>query len=179
MSKKTMLFLSILVASLVLDQATKIWVVHNIAYRTGEIVIIPDLFSLVHAQNPGAAFSFMHNNAYKTPVFMGFTVLAVGMITYLVRKLPQDARFLTSVFALIMSGAIGNAIDRVHKGTVTDFLRVYTDNPSLKPWLIEHLGMYEWPSFNVADMALVIGVSTYLLYSLLHDSDELDAPPEA
>ena len=90
----------------------------------------------------------------------------------LLRKLPEEETFLATTLGLIFGGAVGNAIDRVHKGTVTDFLRVYTDNPDAKIWLIERFGTNEWPSFNIADAALVIGVGMFLIHYLFLEEPE-------
>lgn len=189
MNRKTALFVGLATVILILDQVTKFWVYNNIAYGSGEIDIIPGFFSLVHAQNPGAAFGILRDSPYRHWLFGVFTVIAVGIIVDLVRKLPSTERFITGTLALILSGAVGNAIDRVHKGTVTDFLKVYTDSPSLKPWLIRNLGTNEWPSFNVADSALVVGVCLFLAhYLFIEDPEEIikrgnaappgTAPPE-
>lgn len=174
MTRRTALFLGLIVLSLIVDQATKIWVYNNIAYGSGEIEVIPGFFSLVHAQNPGAAFGILRDSPYRHYLFFGFTLIAVGIIVDLFRKLPENERFITTTLALILSGAIGNAIDRLHKGTVTDFLRVYSDSPSLKPWLLRTFGTNEWPSFNVADSALVVGVCLFLAhYLFIEDPEEV------
>jgi len=68
---------------------------------------------------------------------------------------------------------LGNFIDRFDKRTFTDFIRVYTESSSLKPWLIAHFGTNEYPIFNIADMALWIGVGLFLLYYVAFaDRDE-------
>ena len=68
---------------------------------------------------------------------------------------------------LILSGAVGNAIDRVHKQAVTDFLRVYTDHPTARRWLLENLGTAEYPSFNIADIAINVGAGLLILNAIL------------
>lgn len=78
MSAKARWFWVTFLVWLVVDQATKIWVYLNIEYRVGEIEIIPGFFSIVHAQNPGAAFSMLRDFEYRHVVFLGFTVIAVG-----------------------------------------------------------------------------------------------------
>ena len=65
--------------------------------------------------------------------------------------------------APIASGALGNAVDRVWKATVTDFLRVYISAPGAKQWLMETFGTAEWPSFNVADSTLLVGVVIFVI----------------
>ena len=179
MSRKMVIFLVTALVGLILDQATKLWVVNNIAYQTGEIVVIPGFFSLVHAQNPGAAFGILRDLQpnIRVTLFLGFTLVAIGVIVDQVRRLGDREIFMPFTLGLILSGAIGNGVDRALKKTVTDFLRFYTDSPSWKPWLIETFGTYEYPSFNVADMALVGGVGLFMVYWLF--LEERDEPAES
>ncbi len=180
MNRKTLIFTTVCVLGIVLDQITKYWVRAHLALHVDEINVIPDFFSLVHAENPGAAGGFLRNFEYRQYVFLGFTVIAVSVIINLWRSLPSTERFMSFTLGLILSGAIGNAIDRVHKQTVTDFLRVYTENATLKPWLIERFGTNEWPSFNVADSALVVGVSLFMIhYLFIEEKEAAKATPEA
>ena len=181
LNRKTMVFVPVVLVGVVLDQLSKVWVVENIAYRTGEIKIIPGFLSLVHAQNPGAAFGMLRDFEHRHWLFLGFTIIAVGIIVDLWRKLPPREWFLSATMGLILSGAIGNAIDRVAKGEVTDFVRVYTEIPWLRDWLIKSpLGSAEWPSFNVADAALVVGVGLFLMhYLFLEDKEEGEADGSA
>lgn len=177
MKRSWTLFGIVALVGIVLDQLTKIWIVSNLEYRTDSIEVIPGFFQLVHAQNPGAAFGFMRDmptNA-RVALFLFFTLIAIGVIVDMVRKLGPKERFLPVVLGMIMSGAIGNAIDRIHKQTVTDFLRFYTDNPEWIAWLRSYNLPPEYPSFNVADIALVVGVLLYVVHSFLQ-KDEAEAP---
>lgn len=106
------------------------------------------------------------NFEYRHLLFVVFTIVAAGVILDLFRKLPTTDRFMAATLGLIFSGAVGNAIDRIHKRTVTDFLKVYTDSPSLSDWLLSTFGTNEWPSFNIADSALVVGVILYIFHQL-------------
>jgi signal peptidase II len=180
MNPKTLFFTLMCVGGLILDQVTKYWIRANLELHRGQIEVIPGLFSLVHTENPGAAGGFLRSFEYRQYVFLGFTVIALGVIIDLWRKLPSSDRFMSTTLGLILSGALGNAIDRVHKQTVTDFLRVYTENPSLKTWLIDRVGTNEWPSFNVADSALVVGVGLFMIhYLFLEEKEPASAPPSA
>jgi len=167
---------------LILDQATKIWVYTHLAGPGGvnagaqrEITIIDGFLSIVHAQNPGAAFGLFRNSEYRHIVFVVFTLIAVGVIGQMYRSLPAHDRWQAATLGLILSGAVGNGIDRVHKRTVTDFILVYTENPTLKDWLIRSpLGSNEWPSFNVADAALVVGVIMFAIHYVLWEDQSTD-----
>lgn len=173
------LFGAIAVVFTVADQASKIWVRANLAEHVDERQIIPGFLSFIHAENPGAAFSLLRDSPYRLHVFAAFTVLAVIMIGNMVRTLPARERFLNVAFALVMSGAVGNAIDRVVQGTVTDFIRMYTEAPGLKAWLIAQVGTAEWPTYNIADIAIVVGLGMVAFHSLVLDREgsPAAAPP--
>lgn len=178
MARKTLMFWTFAVLTILLDQATKIWVYTNLDMHASEIVVIPGFFSIVHAQNPGAALGLLRDFAYRQWVFIGFTVVAMGVILNMLRQLPDPQRFVPAVLGLIFGGAIGNGIDRVHKQTVTDFLRFYTDSPSLKPTLVQWFGTAEYPSFNIADAALVIGVILFIIHYLIYDDATATTPAQ-
>jgi len=176
-NRKYSLFAIVTLVFVILDQATKIWVVRNIDYRTEEITIIDGFLSFVHAQNTGAAGGFLNQYEYRMVIFGVFTVVAVGVLLHMLWELPKDDLFQTTALGLIMSGAVGNAIDRVDKQSVTDFVRVYTEHPKLKPWLLEQFGTYEWPSFNVADAAIVVGLIMFGIHYLFLQEDDPDVEP--
>lgn len=163
MSRKAVIFWIVFLIGVVADQATKLWVMSNLAEGVDSIVVIPGLFDIVHAENPGAAFSLFRDWEYRYLLFLGFTCVAVWIVWDQFRRITDDDRWMSFALGLIASGAIGNAIDRITKRTVTDFLRVYTEQEGLKGWLIETFGTYEWPSFNVADSTLFVGVVIYLI----------------
>jgi signal peptidase II len=186
MSQKSRWFWSMFLVWLVVDQITKFWVYNNLEYRIDEMVVIPGFLSIVHAQNPGAAFGILTDFEYRHWVFLLFTLGAVGVIVDLYRRLSSDARLLGSALGLIMSGAVGNAIDRAHKRTVTDFVRVFTDDGSIVEWMqgMPVLSGFcsavsvscEWPSFNVADAALLIGVTLFFFQQTGFDEPEAESP---
>ncbi len=176
---KYILFGAVAVVATVLDQVTKIWVQRNVDLYREEIPVIDGFLSIVHAENSGAAFGILNDSPYRMWVFAAFTVLAVGVLFQMVWQLPKDERFQNVALGLITSGAVGNAIDRVDKQSVTDFIKVYTDNPSASAWLVDKFGTSQWPSFNVADAAIVIGLGMFLVHFLFLQKDEEVAPAPA
>ncbi|MCB9681716.1 MAG: signal peptidase II [Alphaproteobacteria bacterium] len=172
MATKRVWFWPVLLGTLALDQATKMWVFLNLRERVDQIDVIPHWLGIIHAQNPAAAFGFLDGFAGRYVVFAVFTVLAVGMLFEMYRRLPRTDTLTASALALVLGGVVGNAIDRVHKRTVTDFVRFYTDDPATKAWLREHVGMTEWPAFNVADSTLLVGVIALLLLTLFREEDD-------
>jgi signal peptidase II len=165
-SNKYLLFSGITGFVVALDQATKHWIVSNLRYRVDAIDVIDGFFQIVHVQNRGAAFGLGAGTDSAIWFFLAFTLVALGVIFSMLVQAPAGDRWIASALGLINGGAIGNAIDRADKQSVTDFLRFYTEHPSLKPWLIEHLGTAEYPSFNVADIAIVVGVIAFLAHQL-------------
>lgn len=180
LARKYWIFLAVVLGSVVLDQVTKILVYQNLKQGRDEIRIIDGFLSIIHAQNPGAALGLLGDRDPNTRllIFGIFTVVACGVLLHMLWQLPREDRFQSAMLALIFSGAIGNAIDRVHKRTVTDFIKVYTDIPAIKSFLLEKVGTNEYPTFNVADSAIVVGVVLFLgYYMFLDDSKQKGGEP--
>ncbi|MBX2796954.1 MAG: signal peptidase II [Myxococcales bacterium] len=174
MNRRNVVFALFAVVGFLLDQGTKAWIVANVEYGVGEIKVIDGLFSIVHAQNPGAAFGLFGNFEYRHYLFLVFTIIAGVVIVDIFRKLPVDDWFMSSALGMILSGALGNAIDRARQQYVTDFLRFYTENDSVVGFL-HGVGLpAEYPSFNIADAALVIGVGMFIFHNLFLEKKEED-----
>ena len=137
---------------IVLDQVTKHLV--DIHIRRYDLVpVIPGFFNLTNVRNKGAAFSFLASlpDGWRDAFFISMTVIAVLVILTFIRNTREP--FLVVAFSLITGGAIGNVIDRIRLGEVIDFIQWY-----VKSWY--------WPSFNVADSAITVGV-VLLAYDML------------
>ncbi len=148
--KTKYLFLVILTPLiLILDQLTKIYIDRSMQLYQS-IPVIDGLFSLTYLRNKGAAFSFLANASWRLPFFIVVTIIAVVAIMVAFGKLRDDQRFAAISLTLILSGAVGNLIDRIRLGEVIDFLDVY--------WKSHH-----WPAFNVADSAICVGVAMLAL----------------
>jgi signal peptidase II len=137
---------------IIADQFTKYLVLKHIPLFKS-IPIIQGFFSLTHVRNPGGAFGFLASNGapWRHWLFIGAVIFALGMILYFYYKTPKTHPYLGMGLALIFGGAIGNLIDRLRFGEVVDFLDVY----------VAHL---HWPTFNVADSAVTIGVSIFVAH---------------
>jgi signal peptidase II len=149
---------------LLADQSSKAWVVNNLEFGIDEVQIIDGWVSFVHAHNTGAAFSMLEGGYW---LFLAFTGIATLVVVDMIRRLPSDSAFLGGVLGMLLSGAYGNAIDRVRLGWVTDFVKCYTEHPALEPWLIDTFGTSVYPIWNVADASLLVGVAIYLLHGLI------------
>lgn len=151
-------------AIVALDQGTKIWVRATIG-ETGPIVVIPRIFRLVHVENPGAAWGILGDASFRMPFFIGMTTVAlIGILVYYSR-LSHEHKVLKWALMVIMGGAIGNFIDRLHHQSVTDFLDFFVAIKPVSTWLIQLFGTNRWPAFNVADIAVVVG-----LFLVVYDS---------
>jgi signal peptidase II len=141
-------------AVVVLDQITKWIILKQLAlYQT--IVVVPGFFNITHVQNPGGAFGFLAQQGplVRAVVFLAMSFLAVCLVFWFYIQTPATHRFLAVGFALIFGGAIGNLIDRVRFGRVVDFLDFY-------------VGTWHWPAFNVADSAITIGITIFIVHVL-------------
>jgi signal peptidase II len=133
--------------SLLLDQLTKSIIIYHFPKNTS-LPVIPGFFDLYHVHNEGAAFGLFHGNPIL--FFLAVSLLAIGFILYYFIKLERDHLLLAAALSLILGGALGNLIDRLRHGFVVDFLRLYIND-------------YSWPTFNVADIAIVFGVAIFAL----------------
>jgi len=149
-----------------LDQATKIWVRDNLELWTDSRDVIPGFFQIVHYQNEGAAFGMADGMMW---LFAVFTVFALGLMFWMTWKLEEDELFVSCMMGLIAGGAVGNGIDRMLFYAVTDFLRFYLTEGALYDWLRANFNTAEWPSFNVADSAIVVGILVFFVHQLIQD----------
>lgn len=171
----------IAVIVIVLDQATKYWVMQSMRLHES-IPVIPNFFSFTYIRNPGAAFGLLaaSSNAFRT-VFFGVTSLfALALLGTILVRLPDRDRLAQVSIAGIIGGAIGNLIDRVRFGEVIDFLDAYIIGPNVQffidryqissmqigPYLVDFSGPHHWPAFNVADSAISVGVVCLILHFL-------------
>jgi signal peptidase II len=139
---------------IVLDRLAKLAVEHRIPLHDG-IQIIPGFFRLTHLENRGAAFGLFADSPspWKIGVLVLFSVIALVVVSALLWKNSHTISITGMGLALILGGAVGNLWDRLTAGHVTDFLLFY-------------VGRYQWPAFNVADSAIVVG-ATLLVYEIV------------
>lgn len=176
MNGRNAVFGGTLVFGIALDQLTKAWVAANLEPNVDQIEVIRGWFAIVHAHNTGAAFSTMEG---QLALFLTFTAVAIVVIFAMVRRLEVEARFVPFTLGMILSGAVGNGIDRLRQGYVTDFAKAYWGHEPLRTWFIERFQTNVWPIFNVADSMLLIGVGLFLAYYLMLQTEEtadVDAP---
>jgi len=127
----------LIIFTVFIDQITKYLIRKNLSPHE-VIKILPGL-NIVHVSNTGAAFGILRGAGNL--FFIGISVIAIAVILYLLIK---EKRHLLP-YSLILGGAIGNLIDRITIGHVTDFIDLY-------------VGRFHWPAFNVADSSLTVGI---------------------
>jgi signal peptidase II len=159
-SARTIHFLIALLV-VVLDRWTKRLVAARIPMYS-HIQIIPRIFRLTHTENTGAAFSLFADSPshWKTAMLIGFSVVAMLVVSVLLWRQAHALTLTGLALALILGGAMGNLWDRVVRGRVVDFLLVYYKQ-------------YQWPVFNLADSAIVVGACLLVIEILFRK-----APPD-
>jgi signal peptidase II len=137
----------------VADQATKLWVDARLpfnSYGPTGIPVIPGFFNLVHVGNTGAAWSMFSGRSTTLALLALATLLAVFFWR---RHLGLRNRMVQISFGLLCGGIVGNLVDRLVHGHVIDFIDL-------------HFGDYVYPTFNVADSGICVGVFWYVIWSL-------------
>lgn len=157
-----MLELLIIVLALLCDQASKIWAANTLMAAPGQTLPIwQDVFHFSYYENRGAAFGILQG---KQLFFSVLTVIALVVIVYiLLRYRKQMGTWLRVAFALMLSGAVGNFIDRIMLGYVRDFIDVR---------------LIHFPVFNVADMCLTISVIMLAIHIFFFWKEEPQDKPQ-
>ncbi|MBM4271062.1 MAG: signal peptidase II [Deltaproteobacteria bacterium] len=159
--KKKYRVLGITVAVVVLlDFVTKAFISSAMALHE-TFPVIGGFFNITYVRNPGAAFGFLSDASpgFRSVFFVAVTCLAIILVLYyIVKSTAEEPRVILSL-SLILSGALGNLVDRVRFGEVIDFIDVY-------------IGSHHWPAFNVADSAITIGAFLLLIEMFKHRKDQ-------
>lgn len=196
LSKPTIWFIGVSSLVVLLDQLSKYWAVANLTRafdpvfgdpadtlgarlsrflwtrhptRSDPVIVSESFWSFSYAENPGAAWSFLASApaAIRTPFFLIVSIVAMVFIVYYFRKVSPSNRLLRTALMLVFGGAVGNFIDRARLGYVIDFI----------DW--HYYEVYTWPTFNVADSAITIGVAMMVLDMFLKRGDDVNQTMEA
>ena len=146
-----LLFLLTAAAIVTADQLTKSWIR---SYAEGETIFQAAFFRIIHVTNTGAAFGSLQDKSFFLTIVACIGIVLVLAVTFLLsRRLPSMNSIPDkSILGLILGGIIGNLTDRLRIGHVTDFISV---------------GI--WPTFNIADSALTVGVILFAYRFLVSD----------
>lgn len=139
-------------------------------------VIIDGFFELRYAENCGAAFGIMRTwpKPLKSTLFIVVAIAAFGILGGMFLK-GSGGRFLAVSVPLILSGAIGNLVDRIRLGYVVDFIRFYGEMPESLQGAFNATPYWEYPTFNIADVAISVGVVCLLIDSFTEGRRERKA----
>lgn len=167
MKAKYLFFVLLFVLSFAADQGTKIWARNTLrpeGYPTSLYkrnpptipvkTVIKGFWEFRYSENPGSAFGMFRNMQGARTLLFIVGLICLGVIGLWLYRVPNDAAWLAAKLGLLAGGAVGNIFDRVRFGRVTDFILWQITTSS---------GVHQWPTFNVADAALVIGVISILI----------------
>jgi signal peptidase II len=150
---------------LVLDGASKLWVESSLSLYQ-PVPIIDDIFRFSLGYNSGVAFGLFADGGPWPLVITGFII--AGLVVWFVRTLYRKhfPAYAAWPIGFLLGGAIGNFADRLWDGRVTDFLDI-------------GIGLTRWPTFNLADSFILIGISCLMLISFMHraESDSIKLEP--
>jgi signal peptidase II len=148
---------------IIADQVTKALAVSYLRPLIAElqaserfVTVIDGFFRLKYAENTGAAWGLLRGASptFRIPFFIIVSLLAIGLIVWFFRRIEPHKRLLPLAVSLVLGGAVGNLVDRVRMGKVVDFV----------DWFITIGGEEKhWPTFNVADAAITVGVVLLIL----------------
>ena len=126
------------------------------------VTVHPEFFHFKYTRNPGAAFGFLSRNdsSLRRPFFVFVSVLAVVVILWIYRKVTWHQKLLMISLCLIVGGALGNLVDRIAYGWVIDFIDWHWHD------------QYTWPTFNLADAQISIGVALMAIEILIGKGDK-------
>jgi signal peptidase II len=169
--------------SLLADQASKVWARASLKGHP-PLVVVKDYFDFHYSENPGSAFGLFRDVSFMRYVILVIGVVAVGVIVSFLRRARPERLRLAAELGLLAGGALGNLIDRVMYQKVTDFILW---KAPMSGWLCgaiskvmgllgSDLRYCEWPTFNVADAALVVGVIALLFDARADDVQPADKP---
>jgi signal peptidase II len=178
MSSRWKLFLIVALVTMACDQVTKFWArdalpVHPAGCEIPDGIVdgkcvgvndpvIDGYWDWRLSFNQGSAFGLFHSQG-GARIFLSIVgFLALGAMGWMVHRAKDNQKWLIWALGLVAGGAVGNLIDRVYYGVVTDFVLWHT--PAREPKSVYRY-VNEWPVFNVADVALVIGVGIMLFVS--------------
>jgi signal peptidase II len=160
-----LIWLLLSVAIIALDQWSKDWVLRTLPEYT-PVPVIDGFWNWYRSYNPGAAFSLLADaGGWQAYLFGAFAIGISLLLTVWLARTPRGDWRNALPFSLVIGGALGNLIDRVQHGHVIDFIQWY-------------YGSFKWPSFNVADAAIVGGAIGLILFGVLGPREARESDPE-
>lgn len=157
-----MVYYIIALLIILVDQLTK-WAIVSYMNLGQSITVIENFLYITSHRNRGAAWGILQGQMW---FFYIITVIVVAILVIYIQRLPKQQRLMGIALGLMLGGAIGNFIDRIFRKEVVDFINTY-------------IFTYDFPIFNIADSALVVGVGLVLILTLLEGKQEKETSNES
>lgn len=149
-----------------IDQATKAWAVSRLRFG-GDMPVISGLLNFAYAENTGVAFSMLDDHGTTGRWGLSIVALVAGtLVVYFFWRTPRSDDRILGALALLLAGIVGNVVDRIRLGFVVDFIDV-------------QFGSWHYPTFNIADMAIVIGAGLLMIDVFFSKRKQTEAPAMA
>lgn len=155
-------YLAIAGGVFLIDQSTKAWAVSRLRFGD-DVRVIPGFLNFAYAENTGVAFSMLDNQGDAGR--WGLSVVAMvaaALVVYFFWRTPRADDRILGALSLLLAGIVGNVVDRIRLGFVVDFIDV-------------QFGSWHYPTFNVADMSIVIGAGLLIIDMFLNKKKQADA----
>ncbi|HEX6279010.1 MAG TPA: signal peptidase II [Pyrinomonadaceae bacterium] len=155
-------YLAIAGGVFLIDQSTKAWALSRLRFGN-DVHLIPGFLNFAYAENTGVAFSMLDNQGDAGR--WGLSVVAMvaaALVVYFFWRTPRADDRILGALSLLLAGIVGNVVDRVRLGFVVDFIDV-------------QFGSWHYPTFNVADMSIVIGAGLLIIDMFLNKKKAQDA----
>jgi signal peptidase II len=149
---KTLIFV-IIILLIAADQLSKHLLIKYFHNDGAEIILLP-FVSIVYLWNRGVSFGMFAKLEYSNYIFMAFAIIITSVLSYLLLRTKKKLEIVS--YCLIISGAVGNIIDRILYGAVFDFIYF-------------HVGEFHWPAFNIADSVISIGVMFLIINFIYYE----------
>lgn len=146
----------IIVLGIILDRVTKLWAIKRLSIGE-DIVVIKDFFSFSYLENRGAAFGIFKD---KQLLLISITMVAILLMMFYLFINKTNLKILKISLSLIISGAIGNLIDRIKYRYVVDFI------------FFHYKDKYHFPIFNIADVLVSLGTILLIIFIIKEDGYE-------
>lgn len=156
----TVIAVCLLILLIIADQLTKCYFHQRYLDGDPDIVVIKNFFTFSTVFNEGAAFSFLNDKAWAQTFFKILTIVALVALYIYFMFIGRKYSFLTYGVMCLFAGIIGNFIDRLVLGKVVDFISF-------------QFGSYTFPTFNIADIAITVGVIILVIHYLFIDDEAL------
>ncbi len=155
--RKTLILVTLGTFILLADQATKYLATATLT-KYASITVIPSFFHFTLVENRGAAFGIFGQlpDPARSYVFAVVSIVAFILLFYIYRSQPESRWIVPIAVTMIGGGAVGNIVDRIRLGYVIDFLDF-------------QFGSYHWPTFNIADSCITIGVIILLIFMIFSE----------